>query len=67
MMAIFSNFVEQSIEIFMDDFSVFGNSYEAYLANLELVLQRCEDTNLVLNSEKCHLMVIEGVVLGYIS
>ena len=64
-MAIFSEFLEESVEIFMDDFSVFGNSFEACLANLEKVLKRCEDTNLVLNWEKCHFMVNEGIVLGH--
>jgi len=49
MMAIFSEFLEESVEIFMDNFSIFGNSFEACLANLEKVLKRCEDTNLVLN------------------
>ena len=49
----------------MDDFSVFGNSFDRCLANLEKMLQRCEETNLVLNWEKCHFMVKEGIVLGH--
>jgi len=49
----------------MDDFSVFGSSFNCCLANLELVLQHCEETNLVLNWEKCHFMVQEGIVLGH--
>ena len=49
MMAIFSDMVEDIIEIFMDDFSVFGTSFDHCLHNLALVLQRCEDKNLVLN------------------
>jgi len=49
MMAIFHDMVEQIIEVFMDDFSVFHPSFDACLHNLNLVLQRCEDTNLVLN------------------
>lgn len=65
MMAIFSDMVEKFIEIFMDDFSVFGSSFDACLNNLSLVLQRCEETNLVLNWEKCHFMVQEGIVLSY--
>ena len=65
MMAIFLEFLEESVEIFMDDFSVFGNSFYACLANLEKVLRRCKDTNLVLNWEKCHFMVNEGIVLGH--
>ena len=50
---------------FMDDFSVFGASFENCLANLEKVLQCCEESNLVLNQEKCHFMVQEGIVLGH--
>ena len=65
MMAIFSDMVEDIMEIFMDDFSVFGTSIDHCLHNLALVLQRCEDTNLVLNWEKCHFMVQEGIVLGH--
>ena len=49
----------------MDDFSVFGDTFDHYLQNLNQVLQRCEDTNLVLNWEKCHFMVQEGIVLGH--
>ena len=65
MMAIFSDMVEKTIEIFMDDFSVMGNSFDNGLANLRAVLARCEETNLVLNWEKCHFMVQEGIVLGH--
>ena len=64
-MAIFSDMVEKCIEVFMDDFSIFGPSFEGYLSNLERVLQRCEESNLVLNWEKCHFMVQEGIVLGH--
>ena len=65
MMAIFSDMVEKTIEIFMDDFSVMGNSFDNCLSNLRAVLARCEETNLVLNWEKCHFMVQEGIVLGH--
>ena len=65
MMAIFSDMVERKIEIFMDDFSVMGNSFDNCLENLRTVLARCEETNLVLNWEKCHFMVQEGIVLGH--
>ena len=65
MMLIFSDMVEKSIEIFMDDFSVVGGSFGDCLANLELVLKRCKESNLVLNWEKCHFMVKEGIVLGH--
>ena len=65
MMAIFSDMVEKTIEIFMDDFSVMGNSFDNCLEKLRVVLARCEKTNLVLNWEKCHFMVQEGIVLGH--
>ena len=65
MMAIFFDIVEKCIEVFMDDFSMFSSSFDCCLANLELVLQCCEETNLVLNWEKCHFMVQEGIVLGH--
>ena len=65
MMAIFSDMVEKTIEIFMDDFSVLGNSFDNCLENLRSVLVRCEETNLVLNWEKCHFNVQEGIVLGH--
>ena len=53
------------MEIFMDDFSVYGSSFESYLEILEIVLQRCKDKNLALNLEKCHFMMTESIVLGY--
>ena len=64
-MSIFSDLVEEVMEIFMDDFSMYGTSFESYLENLETVLQRCKDKNLALNREKCHFMVLEGIVLGH--
>ncbi|GJW54088.1 reverse transcriptase domain-containing protein [Tanacetum coccineum] len=65
MMAIFHDMIEKTMEVFMDDFLVFGNSFETCLSHLDKMLQRCEDTNLVLNWEKSHFMVKEGIFLGY--
>ena len=65
MMSLFSDLVEEVMEIFMDDFSVYGLSFEDCLKNLETVLLSCQDKNLALNWEKCHFMVIEGIVLGH--
>nr|GFA04298.1 reverse transcriptase domain-containing protein [Tanacetum cinerariifolium] len=65
MMAIFHDMIEKTIEVFMDDFSVFGNSFSTCLTNLENMLKRCEDTKLALNWEKSHFMVKEGIVLGH--
>ncbi|CAN6716288.1 unnamed protein product [Malus baccata var. baccata] len=66
MMSIFSDYVEKIIEVFMDDFSVFGDSFDSCLHNLSVILKRCVETNLVLNWEKCHFMVKQGIVLGHI-
>nr|GFC07356.1 reverse transcriptase domain-containing protein [Tanacetum cinerariifolium] len=65
MMAIFYDMIEQTMEVFMNDFLVFGNSFSTCLPNLEKMLKRCEDTKLALNWEKSHFMVKEGIVLGH--
>nr|GEY78128.1 DNA-directed DNA polymerase [Tanacetum cinerariifolium] len=67
MMAIFQDMIEQTMEVFMDDFSVFGNSFSTCLTNLEKMLKRCEDTKLALNWEKSHFMVKEGIDFSKIS
>jgi len=63
--SIFFYLIEEMVEVFMDDFSVYGPSFSSCLLNLGKVLTRCEKTNLVLNWEKCHFMVKEGIVLGH--
>ncbi|KAD4585852.1 hypothetical protein E3N88_23453 [Mikania micrantha] len=65
MVVIFQDTIETSMEVFMDDFSVFGSSFDQCLTNLEKMLRRCVETNLMLNWEKCHFMVTEGIVLGH--
>ena len=65
MMSMFSGLVEEAMEIFMDDFLVYGSSFEKCLKNLETIHQRCQDKNLAFNWEKCHFMVVEGIVLGH--
>ena len=64
MMSIFFDLAEEVMEIFMDDFTVYGTSFEQCLHNLGTILQRCQDKNLAMNWEKCHFMVTEGIVLG---
>ena len=66
MMAIFSGFIEDIMEVFMYDYFVYGITFDHCLKNLSKVLQRCENMNLVLNWKKSHFMVHEGVVLGHI-
>jgi len=53
-MAMFLDFIEDIMEVFIDDFSVYGTMFDDCLDNLSKVLQRCEDVKLVLNWEKCH-------------
>ena len=65
MMAIFSDMVEKIIEVFTDDFLVLGKSFDNCLENVRHALIRCEETNLVLNWEKCHFMVKECIMLGH--
>ncbi|GJU71323.1 putative nucleotidyltransferase, ribonuclease H [Tanacetum coccineum] len=65
MMAIFHDMIEEKMKVFMDDFSVVEDSFLSYLSHLDMMLKWCEDTNLVLNWEKCHFMVKEGIVLGH--
>ncbi|CAM8923106.1 unnamed protein product [Rhodiola kirilowii] len=66
MMSIFSDYIEKCMEVFMDDFSIHGTSFDDCLTNLSHVLARCIETGLVLNWEKCHFMVQEGIVLGHL-
>ncbi|RVW63957.1 Retrovirus-related Pol polyprotein from transposon 297 [Vitis vinifera] len=66
MLSIFSDMVERIMEVFMDDITVYGGTFEECLVNLEAVLNRCIEKDLVLNWEKCHFMVCQGIVLGHI-
>ena len=62
---IFYEMVNDCMEVFMDDFTPYVNSFDEALENLEKVLKRCEKTHLSLRIEKCHMMMSEGVVLGH--
>ena len=66
MLSIFSDLVEHIIEVYMDNVTVYGGSFEECLINLETVLHMCIEKNLVLNWEKCHFMVNQRIVLGHI-
>jgi hypothetical protein len=66
MMSIFSNMIEEIMEVFMDDFSVYGQTFDDCLKNLDKVLQRCKEKHLVLNWEKYHFIVREGIVLRHL-
>ncbi|WKA06537.1 hypothetical protein VitviT2T_024433 [Vitis vinifera] len=66
MLSIFSDMVERIMEVFMDDITIYGSTFEECLVNLEAVLNICIEKDLVLNWEKCHFMVRQGIVLGHI-
>ena len=66
MLSIFNDLVERIMEVYMDDITIYGGSFEECLINLETILHRCVEKNLVLNWEKCHFMVNQGIVLGHI-
>jgi hypothetical protein len=63
--SIFTDFVDEVMEVFMDNFSIFGTLFNHFLQNISKVMERCKDNNIVLNWEKCHFMVKEGIVLGH--
>jgi len=65
-MSIFSDFITKIMEVFMDNFTVHGDSFDECLDHLTLLLRHCIDINLVLNFEKCHSMVEHGVVLKHV-
>ena len=65
-MSIFSDMIEEIIEVFMDDFSVYGKTFDHCLENLDKLLRRCQEKDLVLNWEKCHFIVREGIILGHL-
>ena len=62
MLNIISDLVERIMEVYMDDITVYGGSFDECLINLETVLHRCIEKNLVLNWEKCHFMVSQSIL-----
>ena len=66
MTTIFSDFLGDSLEVLMDDFSIFGDDFDSCLAHLTKVLEVCIRKRLVLSWEKSHFMVQEGVMLGHL-
>ena len=62
-MSIFYDMVEDMVEVFMNNFCIVGDSFDRCLSNFYEVLKRFKDCNLVLNKEKCHFMVKEGIVI----
>ncbi|KAL1203436.1 putative mitochondrial protein [Cardamine amara subsp. amara] len=64
-MSIFTDMIEDYMEVFMEDFSVYGSSFKVCLNNLCKILARCEEKHLVINWEKYHFMVRDGIALGH--
>eukprot|EP00253_Pinus_taeda_P013049 PITA_13049 len=64
-LGIFSDLIHDCVEVYMDDFTVYGDPFEEALENLEKVLIRCKETNLSLSHEKFFMMFTEGIVLGH--
>jgi hypothetical protein len=62
---IFSDMVNDCMEIFMNEFTPYGTDFDEALSNLERVLKRCIQSHLSLSTKKCHMMMSEGVVLGH--
>jgi hypothetical protein len=64
-LGVFSDLIHDCVEVYMDDFTVYGNTFEEALSNLEKVLIRCQESNLSLSHEKCKMLLTEGIVLGH--
>jgi hypothetical protein len=62
---IFSKLIHDKVEIYMDDFTPYGNSFDEASDNVYKVLQRCKEMNLSPSNEKCNMMMNEGIVLGH--
>ena len=65
-MGIFFDLVDDSVEIYMDDFTPYGDSFIEGLRNLEKILERCIQVHVSLSTVKCHMMMEEGIVLGHL-
>jgi hypothetical protein len=64
-LSIFSDLINEGLEVYKDDFTPYGTDFDQGLRNLEKVLERRITTRLCFSHEKCHIMMTKGVVLGY--
>ncbi|GKA25403.1 reverse transcriptase domain-containing protein [Tanacetum coccineum] len=60
MMAIFHDMIEEIMEVFMDDFSVFGDSFSSFLSYLDKMLKRCGLGETAENLAAGHLSRLEN-------
>jgi hypothetical protein len=63
--AIFYDLTHDYVEVYMDDFTMYGDDFQQALDNLEKVLIRCKEINLSLSHEKSRMIITEGIVLGH--
>eukprot|EP00253_Pinus_taeda_P021920 PITA_21920 len=64
-LSIFADLINDGLEVYMDDFTPYGEDFDPALDTLEKVLQRCIATRLCLSHEKCYMMMTEGLILGH--
>lgn len=64
-LSIFVDIVNDCVEVYMDDFTVCGNTYEEAKTNLEKLRKRYIDTNLSLSHEKCYILMTKGIILRH--
>lgn len=65
-MGIFSDLVDDIVEIYMDEFTPYEDSFEEGFENLEKLLERCKRTHVSLSTLKSHMMRDKGIVLGHL-
>jgi len=65
-LGIFFDLVDDSVDIFMDDFTPYRDSFKEGLENMEKVLERCKQAHVSLSIVKCHMMMEEEIVLGHL-
>jgi len=64
-LSIFSDLIHDYVEVYLDDFTVYGGDFPQALENLEKVLIHCQEVDLALTSEKCRMMQTKGIILGH--
>lgn len=64
-LGIFVDLIHDYVEVYLDDFTVYGNTFEEALGNLEKVLIRCQEIFFALGHEKCKMFLTKGIVLGH--
>eukprot|EP00253_Pinus_taeda_P033154 PITA_33154 len=64
-LSIFADLINEGLEVYMDEFTPYGDDFDLALHTLENVLQHCIATRLCLSHEKCYMMMTEGLILGH--